>query len=359
MANLWFEGFEVLSTAYLRNKLTSVSNCKFATNASLLGPRSSQSIGTTSTGNNGYCYKKTGWSAKTRLFAGFRFVLPALHSTTHCEYVFFDGDPHASGVAKVGIKLNSAGSISAYLGDTTAAALIGTTATGLFPIGGVTSADMKMLEAEVIFHASAGTVRLKLAGVEVGLWTGISTSASGSAQCTHSGLWFEGNSNENVYDDCYVNDDSGSAPHETFYGEALVIEKVAPNANGNSSQWLGSDGNSVNNFQLVDDNGNDDTDYVASATAAETDTYGCNDLGAASGTVIGVEQTLIAKKDDVATREIAGVLRTGGTDHTQTTRVMSGSYQVFHERVDTNPDTSLPWTIANINGLEIGVKVIT
>lgn len=354
--NLVFDGFEHLTAAYLNTKYPLGSGAFGSISSSPVRPGgSTQAITTPGAGSN-TLIRALGVNVG-HAFAGTGYLCTGQPGTGGlCNFILYDG-----ATAQVGWKHNSDGSVSVYRGAATSDTLIGTTATGLVPIATSAAADFKMIELEVVFATGAtGSVVLRIADAVVLTVPTIQTSNTANAYCNRYGFHGAGGSSQNWrYDDLYINDDSGSAPHNTFYGEAFVVEKVIPNGNGDSSQFLGSDGNSTDNYLLVDDSGNNDTDYVASGTVGHEDTYACSDLTNATGTIIGVEQNIIARKDDVATREIAGVLRPASTSYPQTTRTMSGSYVLFFERVDVNPETALAWSIADINSNKIGERVIT
>lgn len=295
----------------------------------------------------------------SHLFCGsaWMFRNAAMPSTpTNCDFVLFDG-----ATAQVGWVIRDDGSISVHAGSTTAATELGRTATGVIVAAGAsgTGADYKMIEMEVVFHASAGTVTMKVADTTVLTLTGLNTAPSGAAQASRMQLRTRA-LNYVHCDDLYINDDSGSSPDNTFYGEAFSVEGIIPTGNGNSSQWVGSDGNSTDNYLLVDDTGNDDTDYVASGTLNDLDLYAMGDLSNATGTVIGVNHIMVAKKDDVATRTIASTIRTNSTDYVSATdKTMTGTYATYFDRRLTNPDTTLKFSIAEVNALEVGHKVTT
>jgi hypothetical protein len=218
-----------------------------------------------------------------------------------------------------------------------------------------------MIELEVVFGTgTSGSFKLRVADVELLNVTGVNTAPSGTAQATRFTIrtCAQGSMTERL-DDLYVNDDSGSAPENTYFGEAFVVESITPGGNGASSQWMGSDGDQVNNFQLVDDTGNDDTDYVKSGTLNNIDTYAMGDLTNTSGTVIGISHYFVAKKDDVATRKIASTIRTNSTNYVGSDKTMTGTYVTYVERRTLNPDTGLRFTIAEVNALEVGHKVTT
>lgn len=360
MANLVFMGFEVLVNAYFNH----VNVWDIAQFTAFVAPSTS----VPRNGGSGYALVNSASETSAtkslggnyaHLFAGVGWMyraasLPA--TPTNLDFVFFDG-----ATAQVGWVVSSLGEIIVYRGATTAATELGRTATGVIVAGGAagTGADYKMIEVEVVFHASAGTVTVKVADTTVLTLTGQNTAPSGTAQANRFRLLMRGNLAARL-DDLYINDDSGSAPENTFFGESFVVESIIPNGNGNSSQWVGSDGNSTDNYLLVDDTGNNDTDYVKSGTLNDLDTYAMSNLSNATGTIIGANHYFVARKDDVATRTIASAIRTNSTNYVSANnKTMVGTYAAFVENRLLNPDTSLRFTVSEINALEVGQKVTT
>lgn len=360
MANILFMGFEVFVNSFWNHAniwdvtpfsafvAPSTSVPRTGGSSYALINQNTESMGTKSLGAN-YSHLFTGIGWMLRVAA-----LPA--TPTNLDFVFYDGT-----TAQVGWTVSSLGEIIVYRGATTAATELGRTATGVIVAGGAagTGADYKMIEMEVVFHASAGSVVIRVANTVVLTLTGQNTAPSGNAHANRFRLTVRTSASEPRLDDFYINDDTGSAPENTFFGEAFVVERVIPNGNGNSSQWVGSDGNSTDNYLLVDDTGNSDTDYIRSGTLNELDLHTLSDLSNATGTIIGTNHYMVARKDDVATRTIASTIRTNSTNYTGSNKTMTGTYATFVENRLVNPDTSLRFTISEINALEAGPKVTT
>ncbi len=137
-----------------------------------------------------------------------------------------------------------------------------------------------------------------------------------------------------------------------------------PNGNGNSSQMVGSDGNSTDNYLLVDDGtggsitNDSDTTYVQSSTVGNKDTYAHEDLPTTALSIIAVCPRFTARKTDAGTRSMKIVTRRGGTDYDGATEQFLGtSYGHFKEALLVDPNTSAAWTEANYNAAEFGQKV--
>lgn len=86
-----------------------------------------------------------------------------------------------------------------------------------------------------------------------------------------------------VVDDLAINDTSGSFQN-SWPGEGEVII-LRPNGNGDNSAWAGNDGNSTDNYLLVDEMPPDDaTTYVESNTSGQIDDYNFDATPAAMDT---------------------------------------------------------------------------
>jgi hypothetical protein len=159
-------------------------------------------------------------------------------------------------------------------------------------------------------------------------------------------------------DDVYLCDTTGSTCND-FLGD-IVVQTILPNGNGNSSQLLGSDGNSTDNYLLVDETvqPNDDTDYVESGTVGEKDTYGYGDLTALSGVVHAVVSYAWAKKTTSGLRQICTVARHGSTEEDGVTSTLSTNYGLISDIRQTKPGGGA-WSIADVNAAQFGVKVVT
>lgn len=356
MANLLFEGFELFTSLNVAARATSSAG-SWQAQTSVTRVSGGQCMNVSGTSGT---YGRTLSATSTgHVFAGVAYIpVGGWKTSANCNVILYDG-----ATAQIGWRANSDGSISVYRGGTNASILIGTTATGILTLGS-TSPDFKMIELDVVLATGAtGSVNLYVADVLVLTVNSVQTTNSGAAQVTKMELFGQlqssGTINED-YDDMYFNDDSGSAPENARFGEAFCVEKQVPNAAGNYSEWTKGGSIGANNFNQVDDYGTaSDTDYVTSATLNQRDTYGCADLLTASGTVVGFEHNMVARKDDVATRQVTPMYRTASADFLGTAVSMTGSYVTLLERKMTNPNTGVHWSIAEINALEHGVKLTT
>lgn len=227
--------------------------------------------------------------------------------------------------------------------------------TTLATVGGVLPANgFFYLEFKGTVHDTTGAYEVRVNGANVLSASGIDTR-DGGAGVTASVVLGCVISNM-VFDDLYICDGAGSTNND-FLGDVRV-DCFQPSGNGNSSQLLGSDGNSTDNYLLVDETApNDDTDYVSSSTVSQKDTYAFPNMSHTPATINGVQVVMSAKKDDAGLRSIASVTRSGGADTDGTTQAVSTSYFYYMQILETDPNTAAAWTQSGFDAAEFGIKV--
>ena len=204
---------------------------------------------------------------------------------------------------------------------------------------------------------AAGAVVVRINTVEVINQTGIDTQAGASATVTNIQFTGNGNANHDI-DDLYALDDTGGV-NDDFLGDVRV-EYLRPTGAGFSQDWdlVGA----ANHWTAVDDAAapDGDTSYITSATLNEIDTQEYANTSLPSGTIFGVQVNILARKTDSGARGVKPVLRHSGTDYLGTEQNPSASdYRYLHEVFDENPGTTAPWTISDVNNLQVGVKLTT
>lgn len=222
--------------------------------------------------------------------------------------------------------------------------------------GPIPEATWVYLELGMHIANVSGTVSARLNGVEIMSFTG-DTDADSSTVADRLVLTKPGSNGEERWDDLYVCDGTGGAPSNTFLGD-IRVETLYPNGNGNSSVLVGSDGNSVDNYLLVDEASvpDDDTTYVESSTVGDKDTYAMTNLTPTTGTVYGVQPIPWARKTDAGTRSIVSVARLSGTEVDSSDKVLTTSYAYYRDIRETKPGGG-SWSITDVNNAEFGVKV--
>lgn len=229
--------------------------------------------------------------------------------------------------------------------------VLGTSSTGIW-------ADdvMRHIEVDAILHDSAGQCKVYVDGLLAIDVTGADTKNAGTKTVFDRVVWRSGiNATHPRMDDAYIITNDGTAPTGRV-GPSRIIN-LLPNGNGNSSTLTGSDGNSTDNYLLVDENPTNTSDYNGHATEGNKDTYTMGDLTSTNFTVFGARTHLYAAKSDAGSKFMRPVVRSGGTDFTGTSRSLSESYTVYSQSWGVDPNTSAQWTATNINAFEVGAEV--
>ena len=159
-------------------------------------------------------------------------------------------------------------------------------------------------------------------------------------------------------DDIYLLTGGGSAPLNARIGE-IRCYPLLPNGNGTTNQGLGSDGNSTDNYLLVDEPAKDlDVgDYVGITTDGQKDLYNFPSLTPTTGTILNVEVGGYVKKSDSGAKSIRYRVRTGGSEFTGADAALASAvFAPHHEQFFVNPNTGIPWTISEVNAMEAGFE---
>lgn len=148
--------------------------------------------------------------------------------------------------------------------------------------------------------------------------------------------------------------------NDTWCGPGRIVN-LRPDANGTFSAWTAGTG--ASDYQEIDEiPPDDDTSYIANTAVANTSST----FNMQSASALGVSGTIQAVAPWLTLRDIvaggprtAFRLKSGGTTTgdllAMTTSGVSTGYLSFMDIIPLDPNTGLPWTIAAINALEVGV----
>lgn len=208
---------------------------------------------------------------------------------------------------------------------------------------------------EVKMDLAAGTMTVQVNGQEVWSDTGLTLTTSPT---DWTGISFGSSFNSTTYiDDVYIADGSG-AENNDFLGDVRV-EALEPTADGAVQDWTLGAGSS--HWSAVDDGAtpDDDTSYIESNTAGDTETNIHEDSALpTTGQIFGVQVNILAKKDQPGNRLLAAVTRQGGSNYVgDDLGVNQDEYTYIYDIFQTNPATSAQWTVTEVNDSEWGVKV--
>lgn len=148
----------------------------------------------------------------------------------------------------------------------------------------------------------------------------------------------------------------------TFLG-AVRVEPLYPNGDGASSQWVGSDGNSVNNYLLVDEASANTSDYVGSPTTGNRDLYALQNTGASTTTAMAVRASLYASKSDIGTIGLKPILKenNGTGSEFLGSQIVPGSvaYTHYWDTIRKTKPSGGAWSKSDVDALQVGVEVTT
>jgi len=212
------------------------------------------------------------------------------------------------------------------------------------------------IELKVTLHDTTGAYELRINGQTRQSATSTDTKNAGTKTTIDSIHLSSGISNgDGNFDDIYVCNGAG-ATNNTFLGD-LAIETLLPDSNGNSSLFVGSDGNSVDNYLLVDEAAPSTTDYVVGASVGNKDTYTFGNMVRTSGQVSGVMVSSYANKSDANPRTIKNVARSGASETLGPSNTLATTWTPHSNVFETDPNGGGVWTIPNVNAAEFGVEV--
>jgi len=215
-----------------------------------------------------------------------------------------------------------------------------------------------VIEIHVKIADAGGVIEYKVDGVLNAGFSG-DTKPGSDTQAARLFLVKYGNSSTIAYfDDFAVNDTTGVVDN-SWCGDAHIYA-LTPNANGNSSQFTGSDGNSTDNYLLVDEvPSNSDTDYVESLTSGHKDFYGLSDLPSlpSGSTISRVLVETRARETTAAGDPLQLGVRSSTTESFSSSIVLSTTFTAQRAEFLTDPNTLVDWTESGVNAMEAGIKV--
>lgn len=207
---------------------------------------------------------------------------------------------------------------------------------------------------------AAGWASVRLNGVQIINFSGDTNDGGTSINRFYlgeatagTGIW----ANYAYFDDVYFDDCTGEVAATTPPDYRYHL--LTPNANGAANQWDGSDGNSTDNYLLVDDIPHDtDTTYVSTDVDGEKDAYGMTTYALAAGeSFVSVIPYMYARKEDGAsTAQVKLNLGDGSNEELGTLQDLGTSYTLKSERFLLAPDGGA-WQQADVDALQAVVEI--
>jgi len=215
----------------------------------------------------------------------------------------------------------------------------------------VSTFQWHFIEIAARLHDTTGTATIYFDGQQVATYTGDTRNAGTSGLFdtvifpTQSGL-----------DDIYVLNEQGSVNNAPL-GDCRVEQVFY--SEGSNSQWVGSDGNSVNNPAHINyfNYGSSIPGWLQATADNQKDTYATsNPTVGANERLVGVEQWAWALKSDSGARTLGFTVLTGSGEVSSAGKpLVNGSLRKVNHVWDVDPTTGLPWTSASFNAAEFGM----
>jgi len=326
MSNLFFTGFE---------GITDASDVGFGANTvDGTGGRFGNGM------RGGGDYRKDITANVNTVFAG-----AALYGTLPGSSATLFSIRDSSGTVHCTVLVLSTGAVRL---DAGAATGVATSAAGV-----IASATWFYCEVKVLVHDSTGILECRINGTVVATFSG-DTRNGGTAEVGRVHLC--DNFASNRVDDVYINDDQGSAPHNTYYGD-IRVDRVLTSADS-SVQFTPL--SSTNESNIDDTTPDDDTTYNQSSTAGHKDLFTLSGYSPGGGTILCIKTRVKAKKTDAGTRDFRSLLKSGATTSNGSTVGMSTSFAWFEQYDYEDPDTAAAWAnAAAVNAALVGYEIVT
>jgi len=200
---------------------------------------------------------------------------------------------------------------------------------------------------------SGGVYDVKLDGVTVISFSG---DTKPSTYTTIDNFHFTANTSFDFWiDDLALNDMTGDT-HNSWCGDGH-IELRRDAGNGDRSDWAGSDGNSVDNYLLVDDVTPDgDATYIFDSTPGNQD---MSTVESWDGTYKQVQFAWpeMRVRGETGNEQLTAGVKTNGAVHMDSAQALTTQYsRVVGYLMEVNPQSLLPWSEAEINAAQSVVE---
>jgi len=209
------------------------------------------------------------------------------------------------------------------------------------------------IEIKVTIHNTTGAVKVVVGGVTEIDVSGINTRVSANNYLQYVYLWSGQSGQNDIIDDVYFADTTGSAPTNDIIGVPLIVETLYPTA-ADSTTWTPNASTNLSRIQEV--HADDDTTYNSDSTSGHIDLYTHGAMASTPAAIYGVAVVSRARKDDVAARNYRHKLVSGATTVTGVSTSMDTIYKWVKDVYLTDPNTGVAWTPTAVNATKIGYE---
>ena len=204
-----------------------------------------------------------------------------------------------------------------------------------------------LIETHIKIANAGGIFAVKIDGVQEINFSG---DTQVGADTTIDNELFSG-SNASLYVDDLGADDAA------WCGDGHIY-LLKPNANGDQSDWTGSDGDKIDNYALVDEEPPSSVDYVQDSVINEFDLYNLEASGLSGVNINHVWVDGRAQSTTASGDKLSLGIKSGVTEDWCADIDLTNSWRrVVGEDYAVDPDTGIAWTIGGVDGLQAGEKV--
>jgi hypothetical protein len=343
----FFDSFDHYAYTDLSLKYSSVAGSDWRITSA--GRNGTNALYNSGGGNANFCYLTKNFSANATWIIGFAVRVNTSFATQPAFAMqLFDGSSVQCGLYSL-----STGALVFRRGDYNGT-IVATSASTM------SLNTYYFVELKATIGAS-GTIEVRVNGTSVGWIPSQTANIQSTANAYVDRIQLQVAGGQGVMpiyiDDLYICDGAGTTNND-FLGDCRIVA-LFPDGAGSNTQFSPSTGGA--NYTCVDETTpNSDTDYVATSGTGYIDTYTYQDLTTTSGTILGVQVNIFARKDDAGSRTIAGEVRTGGVNYSGPVGFSIGdSYTYYKTLFELNPATNEKFTISEINNAEFGVILET
>jgi hypothetical protein len=351
MALVFINGFD----DQLSSGVSSGTSMSFDLSTVRTGTASGRIQGVNGASNTGYFFLPIPGGGDATIVVGQALYLP--NNVNSCAIATFLSDNGSTVHVTVGFK-TSTGVLTVYRGGSggTVLGTVTLSGTALLPT------TWGYWETKCVLSDTVGEVHVRYNGAAVLDLTGLDTKNAGTKTVIDSVAYPSG-FGDSAYityiDDFYVVTGTGPSPTD-FLGDCKV-STIYPSGNGDFSQLVGSDADSVNNYALVNEVGAPvTTSYVESDTVGQRDFYAMGDIVLpSSATVLGVQVSAYCNNPDGgASRSAKLGIRQGTNEALSANQALTTATFLAARGVFTvDPATGTAWTQAGVNSVQAGVEV--
>lgn len=140
----------------------------------------------------------------------------------------------------------------------------------------------------------------------------------------------------------------------TFGGDVKIL---AVRPDGDVVTDFTATGGATHFDQVNEEYSDFDTTTVKSANVGDKDIYDWQDIPGFSGTIQGVQISVLAKKDDEGLRTFKTVTGDTGSELQSDEFFLSDDYVCYHTPQDVDPATGVPYTRSGFNAKRFGIQL--